>query len=108
VRGSATLSNLPDAVPAAWKDLSLLSVVGLFVAGVLSGMLARSPLARFVGVGCLAVYPVLALLEMVTDPTSHNLWPIEFGLYAAVSLVSLAGSMSVHYATPRWLRRPRQ
>jgi len=35
--------------------------------------------------------PIFAVIEMLKDSTSHNLWPFEFLIYAALSLVPLLG-----------------
>ena len=44
------------------------------------------------GVCCMAGFPLLAFAEMLYDPSSHTLWPIEFLIYAGTSLVSIAGA----------------
>ena len=97
LRGVVALPNLSDAPAVAWKRASLLSFILLFGAGIVAGTIAKRPFARFVGLGCLGVYPLLAIEEMIRDPTSHNLWPIEFAFYGVFSLVPLAGSMAANY-----------
>jgi hypothetical protein len=42
-----------------------------------------------------AVFPVLALRDMILDPTSHNLLPFEFALYAALALLAAVPALLV-------------
>ena len=86
-----------QTVTAAWEKASAVSFVFLFVAGVFSGLIAKGPLAPFIGAACLAIYPILAVTDMMRDPTSHNLWPFEFAIYAIFSVVPLAGSLAANY-----------
>jgi hypothetical protein len=45
--------------------------------------------------GCLAVIllPILAVLEMIKDGTSHNLWPFEFLGYGSLAAIVVIGSL---------------
>jgi hypothetical protein len=40
----------------------------------------------------LTLLPVAAVAEMMVDPKSHNLWPLEFAISAVISLVPAAGA----------------
>jgi hypothetical protein len=66
--------------------LLFLGAVGLGAAFKVSPML--------LGMFCMVGFPVLAIAEMAYDPTSHNLWPIEFLVYGVTSLVSIAGAFA--------------
>ena len=46
--------------------------------------------------GCLSVVllPILAVIEMIKDGTSHNLWPFEFVGYAIMAAVVVIGSLT--------------
>ena len=66
--------------------LLLLPGVG-FAAGALV------PRAWFLWGACAVVpLPALTAFEILLDPTSHNLWPIELLFYAAFVLLATAGS----------------
>lgn len=41
----------------------------------------------------LTLLPVLAILEMLADSTSHNIWPIEFVLYGVIAAFPLVGAL---------------
>ena len=58
----------------AVEYLSKGALVWLFVAGGVAGLIFRS------------------LNPMMVDPTSHNLWPLEFAMYAVISLAPAAGA----------------
>ncbi|MFL5481807.1 MAG: hypothetical protein ACJ8AK_06420 [Gemmatimonadaceae bacterium] len=65
----------------------------LFFLGVLLGFFGfqREGLA-----GCLSVIllPILAVIEMIKDGTSHNLWPFEFMAYAIMAAIVVIGSLT--------------
>jgi hypothetical protein len=46
--------------------------------------------------GCLSVIllPILAVIEMIKDGTSHNLWPFEFVGYAFMAGIVVIGSLT--------------
>jgi hypothetical protein len=75
------------------------SLALLLAVGALGG-LAASRLSPWLAAATMAGFPLLAFVEMARDPTSHNLWPMEFAMYGAVSLVAVVGA-----AITRRLRR---
>jgi hypothetical protein len=76
----------------AVEYLSKGALVWLFVAGGAAGLVFRSLPAVVVGMSMLALLPVAAVAEMMADPKSHNLWPLEFAMYAVISLAPAAGA----------------
>ena len=76
----------------AVEYLSKGALVWLFLAGGAAGLIFRSLNPFVVGMAMLALLPVAAVAEMMADPTSHNLWPLEFAMYALISLVPTAGA----------------
>jgi hypothetical protein len=77
--------NLPDALPAAsgW-----IVGFGALLGGVLGGRALR---AFFVFAAVLpAVAFVRVVLDVVADPTSHNLWPFELVIAGGVGLLPAA------------------
>jgi hypothetical protein len=85
--GSSKASNPVDGM--RWISAALLVVVG-----ALGGAVAprQSP---WLAMATMGAFPLMAFVDMLRDPTSHNLWPIEFGMYAAMSLLAVAGAAVV-------------
>lgn len=74
--------------------------IGLLVVGVLAAAARALGKARFLAVtlavGAAVPAPILARIavDTVKDPTSHNLWPFEFIIAAALGvLCSSAGTL---------------
>ena len=65
----------------------------LFLLGVGLGFLVTE---REGLTGCLSVIllPILAVIEMIKDGTSHNLWPFEFVGYAFMAGIVVIGSLT--------------
>lgn len=78
---------LSDAVEGVgWPALLL-----LFTSGCLLGAISTTR-AMVLGAATIAPLPIAALLEMVKDSTSHNLFPLEFVMYAFYGLLVVAGA----------------
>jgi hypothetical protein len=70
------------------KSMSVIQLLLLPAAGLLWGMLFRWPYAicaAISGVGCL---PAIVIMKIIEDPTSHNLWPFEFLVYAFLAVIA--------------------
>ena len=91
IQGTYTAPLFPTLV-TAWENLAFgPTMLSLFVLGIVLG--AFQPKFWWLGGAApLALLPAAAILEMVVSPTSHNLWPIEFALYAFVGLSSFLGA----------------
>ena len=59
--------------------------------GMFSGVF-YSKYELFLGISTMALFPILAFLEMMKDPYSHNLWPIEFVLYGFTTIPGICGA----------------
>ena len=79
----------------------LLLPLGGFAAGAVTprGWLLWGPCA-------VAFLPCRAAVEVLIDPTSHNLWPLELAFYAAFALWTSAGSGIGAYVRSRSAGRP--
>jgi hypothetical protein len=64
------------------------SFIALAVVGLLSGLFARTHWA-LVGLAAVAAFPVCTIAELIADSTSHNLFPMEFVMYAAFSIPAI-------------------
>jgi hypothetical protein len=78
-------------VHSAVKGMSGTHLVLLFGSGFFWGLTLRWPYSLFAALFELASLPVFSIIEMFKDPTSHNLWPFEFMIYAVLTLVPLLG-----------------
>jgi hypothetical protein len=79
----------------------LITLLVLVVAGVLAGVLARGrPLLG--GLASVALLPVATFVEVLIDPTSHNLWPLEFVMYLVLSLPAI-GAAALIGLVMRWV-----
>lgn len=79
------------------EQLSLATVILLFVSGFVWGMIVRRPYSIYGASMGLLCFPLLAILEVLKDPTSHNLLPFEFLVYAVLTGVSLCGLKLAEY-----------
>jgi hypothetical protein len=44
------------------------------------------------GLLTMSLFPVIAIIEMSGNPYSHNIWPIEFVMYAILSFPAIIGA----------------
>jgi hypothetical protein len=73
------------------KNMSAIHLLLLFSGGFFWGLVLRWPYSFSAAVCQVASLPLFAVIEMIKDSTSHNLWPLEFLIYGALTLVSLVG-----------------
>lgn len=65
--------------------LSLLLVsAGVGLVGSLPGV--------FLAILMVLAFPLITFTEVIIDPRSHNIWPLEMMVYAALFPVALAGA----------------
>ncbi len=79
------------AVRAALERPQVGSFIALAVVGVLAGLLLRTRW-YLIGPAAMALFPVCTFAEMVADPTSHNLFPIEFVCYGIYAIPAVIGA----------------
>ena len=67
-----------------------ITILMLLLIGFLSALFAPK---RFWlgGVSAIALLPILAVVEMIRDPSTHNLFPIEFLIYGFLTLPGILG-----------------
>ncbi len=76
-----------------WPALVLLLGLGI------AGGLASPVRARWLGLASVSLLPLAAFAEMAKDSTSHNLIPLEIGMYLFLSLAAGIGARGA-----RWVR----
>lgn len=72
--------------------MRLESLLFLMLSGFLIGR-ARPQHAWVIGLATMASFPVIALVEVILDPTTHNLLPLEFIGYGLMTLPGLLGAL---------------
>jgi hypothetical protein len=92
---------LRDAV----EEVGWMSLVALFVAGVVLGLLFRAAHPFRLGMLAIVLLPAAAIAEMFVDGAGHNLFPIEFGFYFVYGLVVVLGAALVRGLRRRFGRR---
>jgi hypothetical protein len=73
------------------KNMSALRLLLLLAGGFCWGLALSWPYSVYAAICQVGSLPIFAVIEMLKDSTSHNLWPFEFLIYAALSLVPLLG-----------------
>jgi hypothetical protein len=68
------------------------SFLAIATVGFLAGLLCRIP-APFIGLACMALFPLAAFAEIAADKTSHNLIPFELIMYGIYSIVPFLGGL---------------
>jgi len=91
---------ISGVVRAAVEHAGVLTLVGLLIAGAIVRYLVAAPVV-LIGLGTVAVLPLLAIAEMFVDPTSHNLWPFEFVFYGIGSIPGILGALLGQCLSPR-------
>jgi hypothetical protein len=103
LRAGGPLHDAPlfPLLRTAVERVGLPQLVLLFTTGVVLGLLSTAP-ALLLGLAAVSLLPLAAIAEMIKDPTSHNLFPFEFMMYALYGLVVVGGVVLVR----RLRRRP--
>jgi hypothetical protein len=87
-------------VRSGWAGFNLLSACLLFCSGVFLGYrFVERPF--IIGMSTMAAFPFFIFAEIFVRPTSHNLWPFEFLLYAFIGLIAVAGAFIGKYIRSR-------
>lgn len=73
------------------KNMSASYLLLLFAGGFFWGFVLKRPYSFCAATSQVVVLPIVSVIDIIKDSTSHNLWPFEFMLYAALTLISLSG-----------------
>jgi len=84
-------SPLFSIIRTAIEGISYWSFGLLFLSGFVIKVFSKVSSLKL-GLATMALFPIMAILEMIVDPTSHNLFPFEFIYYAILSLPAIAGA----------------
>lgn len=94
--GDGLFSTVRSAVEGAGPFTMLL----LFLVGLVAGVVLRTTSAWICGLAAVALLPLTAFVEILIDPTSHNLWPLEVVFYGLESLFAVAGAAFIRVLLP--------
>jgi len=73
------------------EGFSVLSIIFLFSTGF--GMRFYTKLSGWkIGLSTMALFPIMAIIEMIVDSTSHNMFPFEFIVYAITTIPGIIGA----------------
>jgi len=76
-----------------------ISVAFLLVAGIIGSLIVGRGRWAIAGLSTMLAFPVLMLVEMIRDSSSHNLFPFELISYAVLTIPGLTAA-----AITDWLR----
>jgi hypothetical protein len=85
-------------VRTAIEGMTPFTYAGLFIGGLVLGWFF--PYGAALGLLTMMPFYASAITEMIVDPRSHKLWPIEFVIYLALSLLAVFGGFGA-----KWVRR---
>lgn len=92
-------------IGVAQDGFSLQTLVGLGLLGVVLGMFRKAnPL--LLGLSTVVLLPVTSAVEMLGDPTSHNVWPLEWFAYGLMSVPGICGASIGHVLAGALARKP--
>jgi len=83
------------------EEMNLYTIAALVVLGLLGGLLTRLPVFA-IALASIATLPAAMFLEIVADPNSHNMFPIELFIYLLLQIPALLGAL-VGYGARRLL-----
>lgn len=70
------------------ESFDLVSLGILFCLCIIVGLTTTRNKGWVLGVLTMALFPAVAVAEMIVAPNSHNLFPIEFFLYGVAALIA--------------------
>jgi len=73
------------------EGISIWSFIFLFLTGFAMKFFGKLP-AWKIGLATMALFPILSILEMIVDSSSHNLFPFEFIFYTIYSVPAIIGA----------------
>lgn len=86
------------------EGMSGWSYLFLFSSGIFLG--AIYPKREILwGISTMSLFPILAFLEMMKDPYSHNLWPIEFVIYGFTTIPGIIGAYAGTFIRKRFAKK---
>lgn len=73
------------------EGFSLYSLLFLFLSGFIVKLFSAIPSWK-IGLMSMAMFPLAAICEMISDTSSHNLFPFEFIIYGFYTIPAIIGA----------------
>ena len=86
-------SPLFPLIRTGTEEFSFFTACCLVISGFIIGFLNPKHPWRW-GLATMSLFPILAIIEMVVDPYSHNLWPFEFLMYGVLTVPGILGAIT--------------
>lgn len=90
-------------VRTAVEGMRLPALVALVLVGGGLGVFTASP-PWLLGVATMVLFPLVAIADMILDPASHNLFPIEFAMYGLLTVPPIVGAYGGRRVRLWWSR----
>jgi hypothetical protein len=87
------------------EGMSLWTLLFLFSSGIFLGVIYPKREILW-GISTISLLPLLAFIEMMKDPYSHNLWPIEFVLYGFTAIPGIIGAYAGAFIRKKFIKPP--
>lgn len=84
-------SPLFSIIRTGVEGISYWSFGLLFLSGFIIKIFSQASSLKL-GLATMSLFPIMTILEMIVDPTSHNLFPIEFIYYGILSVPAITGA----------------
>lgn len=84
----------------AVEGIGWVPIAALAALGLLGGLFTRLP-TFLIAPASIAGLPAAAILEMLVDPTSHNMFPLEFAVYFFMAVPVMLAALLGRFV--RWL-----
>lgn len=78
-------------IRTALEGVSTWSFGLLFCSGFCMKWVSKLPSWK-IGISTMALFPIIAILEILADSSSHNMLPFEFIMYAVYSIPAIIGA----------------
>tara|TARA_B100001142_G_scaffold80623_1_gene81487 strand:- start:588 stop:974 length:387 start_codon:yes stop_codon:yes gene_type:complete len=81
-------SPLFPIIATAVNGISIWAIILLVISGFSISLFSKIEGWK-IGLSTMALFPIMSILEMIVDTSSHNLFPLEFIFYAVLAIPSI-------------------
>ena len=84
-------SPLFPIIATSVNGFSIWSIFLLAISGFIISLFSKIEGWK-IGLSTMALFPIMTIIEMIFDSSSHNLFPFEFIFYALLTIPSIIGA----------------
>tara|TARA_B110000483_G_scaffold87276_1_gene107728 strand:+ start:147 stop:572 length:426 start_codon:yes stop_codon:yes gene_type:complete len=84
-------SPLFPIIATSVNGFSIWSIFLLAISGFIISLFSKIEGWK-IGLSTMALFPIMTIIEMIVDTSSHNLFPFEFIFYAVLTIPSIIGA----------------